>query len=228
MIKLKQYNEIDDIYDFQLEKLIMQNHRFVIIHHYGINKQTLAICLLSTSSYLNEKMELGVKLSGSYNEFKDVYMDATRCWIIPANYTKSIEYKLNLEDKFRCISNWSNNYSGKMKVIKGVCDNCLVNTQLNNYISHFNTTDIDNELGMVTIAIYLKRYIEQLSDEEVMDYLEKTPKEEVRRGMIEVARYTELHSNSELGMEFLRGVTAFLMIKNGEYVDISKKLARGY
>ena len=244
VIKLKAYNEISDVYDMQLEKLILENHRFVIIHHFGIKNQTLAICLLSTSSYLNEKKELGIKLSGQYNKFKDVYMDATRCWVIPSSCAKSIEYVLDDDDKFRCVLNWADNYSGKMKVIKGVFENNIVDNKIDKYIKWFSASKV-TEINSYMKAINIHRYISQLSDEEVINYIFSQPKQLVDDSMMAVLRRRQLSDDPlkpvvQLAVykdpllavtpdrKLLNAAMAHLMLENKEYETISKQSARGY
>ena len=244
VIKLKSYNEINDVYDMQLEKLILENHRFVIIHHFGIKNQTLAICLLSTSAYLNKEKELGIKLSGNYNKFKDVYMDATRCWIIPSSCAKSIEYVLDEDDKLRCVLNWIDNYSGEMKIIKGVFNNKLIDNEIDRYKKWFDLCK-DFELNQYMKAIHIHRYITQLSDDEIYKYLSKQPKQLLDKSMIAAIRQRQL-SNDPLepkiqlalyndpllsikpDRKLLNIAMAHIMLENKEYAIISKQSARGY
>lgn len=244
VIKLKAYNEISGAYDMALENLISENHRFVIIHHFGINRQTIAVCLLSTSAYLNETKELGIKLKGNYNKYKDVYMDATRCWVIPSSCAKSIEYDLTESDKFRCIFNWVNNYAGTMKVYKGVADNENVNNQFEDYTFWFSASKFNearNRLKATTIA----RYIKSMSDAEIHIYIASQPKELVNEEMgYEMQRRESINKPVKVKQtlavlkepsfyiapdrEFLEAVMCRLIFRNNDLDSVAKFATRLY
>lgn len=245
VIKLKNYNEISDgTYKMTLEKLIMQNHRFVIIHHFGIKKRTLAVCLLSTSEYLNKKQELGIKLYGEYSDYADVYMDATRCWIIPSSCAKSIEYKLDYDDKVRCSFNWVDNYSGEMKVLPGLTYNSLVDSQLADYEKWFERTRPRLAKNYIKCNNVV-RYIKGLTDNEIKEYLLSQPEDLVQWALN--LEYEERKRNGnplpiktqnmptavptivvEPDRDMLVLAMARILIENNDFERISKKQARGY
>lgn len=244
VIQLKQYNETDETYDITLEKLIIENHRFVINHHFGIKNQTLAVCLLSTSEYLNKTKQLGIKLTGVYNQYKDVYMDGTRCWIIPAKCTKSIGYKLNENDRVRCVFNWMNNYAGNMKVIKGVIYNDLVNNQFSKYQEWFNTNE-ENNAKNCKMAYSLANYINRLSDAELNQYIQSQPEELVNDAKVSILLERRAKNKpiiitqpllclNEPKFEFapdreiLEEMVINLMFHNSDFLKIDKLESRGY
>lgn len=244
VIKLKSYNEIDGAYDMALEKLILENHRFVIIHHFGISKQTLAICLLSTSSYLNETKELGIKLEGNYNKYKDVYMDATRCWIIPSKCAKSIEYNLTDTDKFRCVFNWVNNYAGSMQVFKGVANNESVENQFNDYIRWFSASDFEEARSRLK-AVMVARYVRSLTDVEIHLYIASQPNDIVEEEMgYEIKRRESINRPVKVKQtlavfkepafyiapdrEFLEVLMCRLLFRNNMLGEVAKFSTRNY
>lgn len=96
-------------YDPRLRSLVKGKHRFVIIAHAGKKSPCVAVGLLSTSKYMNEELEFGIKLMGDYGEYgngKDVYMDSNNIWLIRTDSIEKVAYQLADQDVVRVTSNF--------------------------------------------------------------------------------------------------------------------------
>lgn len=118
-IFLKPQKDISKQYEPVLRRLIQENHRFVVVAHAGPKSQCIAVCLLSTSKYMNEEQRHGIKLEGNYKEYgngKDVYMDCNDIWIIKTNCIDKIAYNLDKDDVHRVYTDcifYNENFSIK-------------------------------------------------------------------------------------------------------------------
>lgn len=225
---LKPSFEIHGKYEKQLKYLIQNNHRFVIIGHLGLKKGTCVVCLLSTSSYLNEEKQLGIKLFGKYNSDKDVYMDTKNCWVIESSCIKSVDYVLDREDIDRCSYNSMDNYFCIKNVLKGIEDSELVNTYYDNYLLIYSTK-IDKEGQDSDDAKEIRKYTASLSMDEVYSIINNTPKDISEPLISFLAQHTaerKMKITNEVFLRWLAGLC--IRYNNNLYNEILLKQKRGY
>lgn len=179
VVKLKSSNKTDRIYEPRLGSLISYGHRFVILNKpVGKKISTIFICLLSTSSYLNEQHRLGIKLSGDYNKEKDVYMDAQMGWVIPVDCVKSFEYNLTEDDKMLCLSKFFSHQFKETNIFKGM-NNDTVDTDFCQYsYLSYNKFDAEGQLELEKACI--KDYTNTLTEKELVDFINSAPPEVVQ------------------------------------------------
>lgn len=147
VIFLKSEDEITRKYDPKLRSLINSGHRFVTLAHSGPKSQCIAIGLLSTSKYLNEKKELGIKLSGNYKEYgngKDVYMDSVNnLWLIRTNCIKEIAYNLEEIDIGRVLDDHLYYNSANLKI--GIKEDGIINMNFPEFDFYFKNCKVSDE-----------------------------------------------------------------------------------
>lgn len=149
VVYLKNQENISSIYDSRLKSLIDSSHRFAIMDKLDINDfkrllppsdiikkdNTIPICLLSTSKYLNEDKQLGIKLNGDYSKFgngKSVYMDITNIFIIKPSCIKEVSYHLSpLDSKSLEIINLVG--VSNFKIYKGLIGDYTVDINMPKY-----------------------------------------------------------------------------------------------
>lgn len=132
VVFLKKTNNIG-LYDAQLKKLIDENHRFVIVYSLYPRTDTVVVCLLSTSKLANQQYRNGIKLTGKYSEYKDVYMDVNNYYIIDIKCIDRIAYSLTQYDSDNCISCYARPMLGEKNLIKGNNFNDKVDSIFNSY-----------------------------------------------------------------------------------------------
>lgn len=165
-------------YTDQLRYLVESNHRFAIVHRpFKEVVKTVLVCLLSTSELYNKEMEQGICLHGNYIKDKNVYMDNTKCWIIPCDCIDKVDY--NLEEKDIAVAAYKlvNGYFEQPKLITGVKDNASILEDFNNYKELFTSAKegkynsvkdrLDVELLSDFIAPMPTKQVKRLIDEYV-------------------------------------------------------------
>lgn len=158
---LKKDTEIKGQYDWKLNNLIEQNHRFVIQMHDGKIGGYLVVSLLSTSQYLNEEQRLGIRLSGNYHNNKYVYMDAKNSYIVKSECVKSLAYNLNEDDADRCLAAIRNNKTDSIALHKGLLYDDSQDKAYDCLCKIFNAK-LDNTEQRKLDVIYVKQYVDGL------------------------------------------------------------------
>lgn len=175
---LKKDVEIRGQYNWQLNKLIEQNHRFVIQIHEGKVGGCMVISLLSTSQYLNEEQKLGIRLSGEYHDNKYVYMDAKNSYVIKPECIKSLAYNLNENDRGRCMMAIKNNNTDLVELHKGLLYDETIDTA-HKYFANIFGVKLGSDAQQVVDVIYIKDYVYELPYDLVkLKLLEETEKSE--------------------------------------------------
>lgn len=173
VIFLKKDNSIN--YTPQLKFLVQSNHRFAIIVRLRQNPQkTVLVCLLSTSEVYNKDLEQGIRLHGNYSKYKDVYMDTTKCWIIPCDCIDRVNYTLTPKDSTVGTCKLVSPYFNKPKLIKGIYDDKNINNDYSEYSmildqrdsSVFSATRNNLDQWLIT------DYISSLSLDEVKELID--------------------------------------------------------
>ena len=222
-------------YDASLKRLIDENHRFVIVYSLYPRTDTIVVCLLSTSKLANQQYRNGIRLTGKYNEYKDVYMDINNYYIIETKYIDKVAYSLTEYDTDNCISCYARPLSSENNLIKGNNFNDKVNSTFNLYKKWISKQFTDSSL-------------ERISWLDIHEYVLNLPIEEVNR-KIEEAKKADFDNyklccylSAKEGMDILftqRGMDAqeskvrallssLLLSTNDEYGIQSNNLIRNY
>lgn len=170
VIFLKKDNAIK--YTNQLRYLAESNHRFAIVYRpFKDEVKTVLVCLLSTSELYNKEMEQGICLQGNYLKNKKVYMDVTKCWIVPCECIEKIDY--TLEDRDTTVAQYKlvNDYFEQPKLIIGVKDN---NASLEDYSNYEGVLDRLNKDRFKPLK-------DRLDQTLLTDFIEKLPLEYVKK-----------------------------------------------
>lgn len=158
---LKKDTEITGQYNWKLNKLIEQGHRFVIQAQEGKVGGSFVVSLLSTSYYLNEEQKLGIRLSGKYHNNKYVYMDAKNSYVIKPECIKSVDYNLNKDDRGRCLMVIKNNKTDLVNLHKGLLDDKVIDKAYDYFIDIFNVK-LDEDQQHLVDVLYIRDYVMDL------------------------------------------------------------------
>ena len=170
VIFLKKDNTIK--YTDQLRYLVESNHRFAIVYRpFKDEVKTVLVCLLSTSELYNKEMEQGICLQGDYLKNKKVYMDVTKCWIIPCECIEKIDYTLEDRDAAVAAYKLVNDYFEQPKLIIGVKDNT---DSLEDYSNYEGLIDESNKGKFKPLK-------DRLDQTLLTDFIEKLPLEHVKK-----------------------------------------------
>lgn len=155
---LKKDTEISGQYNWQLNNLIEQNHRFVIQFNDGKVGGCMVVSLLSTSQYLNEDKKLGIRLLGDYHSNKYVYMDARNSYVIKSSCIKSVDYNLDEYDRHRCVMTIRNNKTDLVTLHKGLLFDETIDEAHKHFVKPFNeklSADEQQEMDVKFIRDYV-------------------------------------------------------------------------
>lgn len=125
---------------------------------------------------MNQELEKGIKLSGTYHNKKDVYVDAENSWVIPVECIKSVDYKLEETDALACIIKFMSTHIKETKILKGVLNNEIVDRQFEFYtrlndMKKLAAMGIDREPAQALDISYIREYVWNLPEVLVDDYL---------------------------------------------------------
>lgn len=225
---LKKDTEISGQYNWNLNRLIEQNHRFVIQMNMLKIGSPLVVSLLSTSKFLNEEQRLGIRLSGNYHKNKYVYMDAKNSYVITPDCIKCLDYKLTNDDASKCATIVRSN-SYDIILHKGL----LYNNEIDKAYEWFNKNYYMNKFSeedQKTInTLYVTDFVKQQSYEAIKISLTELKKKYPNTIKNACQVLTELQPNIT-GEEFDRQLLALFLTTTDDLnlTTVSQYMQRGY
>ena len=163
---LKKDTQISGQYNWNLNKLIEQNHRFVIQMNMLKIGSPLVVSLLSTSKFLNEEQRLGIRLSGNYHKNKYVYMDAKNSYVITPDCIKCLDYKLTNDDASKCATIVRSN-SYDIILHKGLLYNNKIDEAYNWFNKNYYMNKFSEEDQKAINTLYVADFVKQQSYEAI-------------------------------------------------------------
>lgn len=148
VVKLKKQNEISNKYAPKLARLIADDHRFVVSIYFKFNQPIISVRLLSTSDFMNQTKQLGLRLEtdyGKYGNGKQVYVDQQKLWVIKKNCIKSFEYELSDTDKLWLFESQFSSYDYHPEPVKGILDSGALDLAFEEFLNlkemHFSENE---------------------------------------------------------------------------------------
>ena len=225
---LKKDTEISDQYNWNLNRLIEQNHRFVIQINMLKIGSPLVVSLLSTSRFLNEEQRLGIRLSGNYHKNKYVYMDAKNSYVITPDCIKCLDYKLTDDDTSKCATIVRSN-SYDIVLHKGLLYNNKIDKAYNWFNKNYYENKFSEEDQKAINTLYVADFVKQQSYETIKISLTELKKKypNTMKNAYEVL--TESQPNIT-GEEFDRQLLALFLATTDDLniTVVSKYMQRGY
>lgn len=225
---LKKDTEIPEQYNWRLNKLIEQNHRFVIQINMLKIGSPLVVSLLSTSRFLNEEQRLGIKLSGNYHKNKYVYMDAKNSYVITPDCIKCLDYKLTDDDTSKCATIVRSN-TNNIILHKGLIYNNKIDKAYDWFNKNYYENKFSEEDQKVINTLYVADYVKQQSYEAIKSSLTELKKKypNTIKNACEVLMESQPNITDE---EFDRQLLALFLATTDDLniTTVSKYMQRGY
>lgn len=225
---LKKDTEISGQYNWNLNRLIEQNHRFVIQMNMLKIGSPLVVSLLSTSKFLNEEQRLGIRLSGNYHKNKYVYMDAKNSYVITPDCIKCLDYKLTNDDVSKCATIVRSN-SYDIILHKGLLYNNKIDKAYDWFNKNYYANKFSEEDQKTINTLYVTDFVKQQSYEAIKISLTELKKKYPNTIKNACQVLTELQPNIT-GEEFDRQLlTLFLATTDDLNITaVSQYMQRGY
>ena len=225
---LKKDTEISGQYDWNLNRLIEQNHRFVIQISMLKIGNPLVVSLLSTSRFLNQEQELGIRLSGNYHKNKYVYMDAKNSYVITPDCIKCLDYKLTQDDASKCATIVRSN-SYDIILHKGLLYNNKIDEAYNWFNKNYYMNKFSEEDQKAINTLYVADFVKQQSYEAIKISLTELKKKYPNTIKEAYEVLTESQPNIT-GEEFDRQLLALILATTDDLniTTVSKYMQRGY
>lgn len=225
---LKKDTEISGQYDWNLNRLIEQNHRFVIQISMLKIGNPLVVSLLSTSRFLNQEQELGIRLSGNYHKNKYVYMDAKNSYVITPDCIKCLDYKLTQDDASKCATIVRSN-SYDIILHKGLLYNNKIDEAYNWFNKNYYMNKFSEEDQKAINTLYVADFVKQQSYEAIKISLAEIKKKYPNTIKNACEVLTESQPNIT-GEEFDRQLLALFLANTDDLniTTVSKYMQRGY
>lgn len=163
---LKKDTKISGQYNWNLNRLIEQNHRFVIQVSMLKIGNPLVVSLLSTSRFLNQEQKLGIRLSGNYHKNKYVYMDAKNSYVITPDCIKCLDYKLTQDDASKCATIVRSN-THNIILHKGLLYNNEINEAYDWFNKNYYMNKFSEEDQKAINTLYVADFVKQQSYEAI-------------------------------------------------------------
>ena len=225
---LKKDTEISGQYNWHLNRLIEQNHRFVIQMNMLKVGSPLVVSLLSTSKFLNEEQRLGIRLSGNYHKNKYVYMDAKNSYVITPDCIKCLDYKLTSDDASKCATIVRSN-SYDIILHKGLLYNNKIDEAYNWFNKNYYMNKFSEEDQKAIDTLYVADFVKQQSYEDVKISLTQLKKKYPNTIKEAYEVWTESQPNIT-GEEFDRQLLALILATTDDLniTTVSEYMQRGY
>ena len=224
---LKKDIEILDQYNWNLNRLIEQNHRFVIQMNMLKIGSPLVVSLLSTSRFLNEEQRLGIRLSGNYHKNKYVYMDAKNSYVITPDCIKCLDYKLT-DDVSKCTTIVRSNLYDII-LHKGLLYNNKIDKAYDWFNKNYYMNKFSEEDQKAINTLYVADFVKQQSYEAIKISLTELKKKYPNTIKEAYEVLTESQPNIT-GEEFDRQLLALILATTDDLniTTVSKYMQRGY
>lgn len=225
---LKKDTEISGQYNWNLNRLIEQNHRFVIQMNMLKIGSPLVVSLLSTSKFLNEEQRLGIRLSGNYHKNKYVYMDAKNSYVITPDCIKCLDYKLTNDDASKCATIVRSN-SYDIILHKGLLYNNKIDEAYNWFNKNYYMNKFSEEDQKAINTLYVADFVKQQSYEAIKISLTELKKKYPNTIKEAYEVLTESQPNIT-GEEFDRQLLALILATTDDLniTTVSQYMQRGY
>lgn len=225
---LKKDTEISGQYNWNLNRLIEQNHRFVIQMNMLKIGSPLVVSLLSTSKFLNEEQRLGIRLSGNYHKNKYVYMDAKNSYVITPDCIKCLDYKLTNDDASKCATIVRSN-SYDIVLHKGLLYNNKIDEAYNWFNKNYYMNKFSEEDQKAIDTLYVADFVKQQSYEAIKISLTELKKKYPNTIKEAYEVLTESQPNIT-GEEFDRQLLALILATTDDLniTTVSQYMQRGY
>lgn len=225
---LKKDTQISGQYNWNLNKLIEQNHRFVIQMNMLKIGSPLVVSLLSTSKFLNEEQRLGIRLSGNYHKNKYVYMDAKNSYVITPDCIKCLDYKLTNDDASKCATIVRSN-SYDIILHKGLLYNNKIDEAYNWFNKNYYMNKFSEEDQKAINTLYVADFVKQQSYEAIKISLTELKKKYPNTIKEAYEVLTESQPNIT-GEEFDRQLLALILATTDDLniTTVSQYMQRGY
>ena len=225
---LKKDTEISGQYNWNLNRLIEQNHRFVIQMNMLKIGSPLVVSLLSTSKFLNEEQRLGIRLSGNYHKNKYVYMDAKNSYVITPDCIKCLDYKLTNDDASKCATIVRSN-SYDIILHKGLLYNNKIDEAYNWFNKNYYMNKFSEEDQKAINTLYVADFVKQQSYEAIKISLTELKKKYPNTIKEAYEVLTESQPNIT-GEEFDRQLLALILATTDDLniTTVSEYMQRGY
>lgn len=225
---LKKDTEISDHYNWNLNRLIEQNHRFVIQMNMLKIGSPLVVSLLSTSRFLNEEQRLGIRLSGNYHKNKYVYMDAKNSYVITPDCIKCLDYKLIDDDVSKCTTIVRSNLYDII-LHKGLLYNNEIDKAYDWFNKNYYMNKFSEEDQKAINTLYVADFVKQQSYEAIKISLTELKKKYPNTIKEAYEVLTESQPNIT-GEEFDRQLLALILATTDDLniTTVSKYMQRGY
>lgn len=225
---LKKDTQISGQYNWNLNKLIEQNLRFVIQMNMLKIGSPLVVSLLSTSKFLNEEQRLGIRLSGNYHKNKYVYMDAKNSYVITPDCIKCLDYKLTNDDASKCATIVRSN-SYDIILHKGLLYNNKIDEAYNWFNKNYYMNKFSEEDQKAINTLYVADFVKQQSYEAIKISLTELKKKYPNTIKEAYEVLTESQPNIT-GEEFDRQLLALILATTDDLniTTVSQYMQRGY
>ena len=225
---LKKDTEISGQYNWNLNRLIEQNHRFVIQISMLKIGNPLVVSLLSTSRFLNQEQELGIRLNGNYHKNKYVYMDAKNSYVITPDCIKCLDYKLTQDDASKCATIVRSN-TNNIILHKGLLYNNEIDEAYDWFNKNYYMNKFSEEDQKAINTLYVADFVKQQSYEAIKISLTELKKKYPNTIKNACEVLTELQPNIT-GEEFDRQLLALFLATTDDLniTTVSKYMQRGY
>lgn len=225
---LKKDTEISGQYNWNLNRLIEQNHRFVIQMNMLKIGSPLVVSLLSTSKFLNEEQRLGIRLSGNYHKNKYVYMDAKNSYVITPDCIKCLDYKLTNDDASKCATIVRSN-SYDIILHKGLLYNNKIDKAYDWFNKNYYANKFSEEDQKTINTLYVADFVKQQSYEAIKISLTELKKKYPNTIKNACEALTESQPNIT-GEEFDRQLLTLFLATTDDLniTTVSQYMQRGY